>query len=126
MTVVEKGILISFAVTILIDCARKKDKLHLKLCLLGGADTDYRHKLPQTQGTKTGQLNTFSRLQALELIYCVKEGGVVCVKGLPNEFTTNGSECTTLSSCCRLFVLQPEDLGATGICIMKLYFADDV
>lgn len=72
--VVEKGILISFAVTILIDCIRRIR--HLKLCLLDGEDTDYRHKLlPKTQGTKT----TFSGLQALELIYCVKEGGVVCV-----------------------------------------------
>lgn len=69
--VVEKGILISFAVTILIDCIKRYG--HLKLCLLDGEDTDYR--LPKTQGTKT----TFSGLQALELIYCVKEGGVVCV-----------------------------------------------
>lgn len=66
-------------------------------------DTDYQAQVtrtvfgvvlvPRKVNTKTGQLNTFSRLQALELIYCVKEGGVVCVKGLPNEFTTNGSEC---------------------------------
>lgn len=58
----------------------------------------------------------------------------MCVKGLPNEFTTNGSECdpfTRTFFCCAAFSwmiinLLSEDLGAMGICIIKICFADDV